>query len=65
MRAETLAEHGFFDEAIVVARAATDAAAHGPPSPAAVAESGPIEAVDLRAEADESIRRARLRITPD
>lgn len=59
MRAETLADHGFFDEAIMVARAASEAAVRESDDSAEPVD--PAE-TDLRARAADSIDLARRRI---
>ncbi len=59
MRAETLANHGFFDEAIIVARAANEAAVR---EAAVMTEPLEPDAADLREQARRSIDLARRRI---
>ena len=65
VRAETLADHGFYDEAIIVAEAA-EAAALGSASAheSADAPPSPVASVDLRSAAIDSISRARAHIGP-
>jgi len=59
LRAETLADHGYYDEAIIVARAAIDAesSSEGATTTRSIGEH-------LRAEATAYIEQARSRITP-
>ena len=59
LRAETLADHGYYDEAIVVARAAVDAesCSEGSPTARSIGEH-------LRVEAATHIEQARRRIKP-
>ncbi len=68
MRAETLADHGFYDEAIIVAQAATEAATHNPQDPHDFGDRGgsgaPGNEMNLRSEAAASIARARLQVGP-
>lgn len=66
MRADTLADHGFYDEAIVVARAAAESAEprrrHEPSDRSDSTDSA--SESDLRSAAAASIERARRRIDP-
>jgi MFS family permease len=63
VRAETLADHGFYDEAIIVAEAA-EAAARSGGSPVDDPRCIAAEAPDLRSAATDSIARARAHIEP-
>lgn len=65
LRAETLADHGFYDEAIIVARAASDVGRSAPPGTDPDASpTAPASGEQLRAEAAAIIERVRRRIEP-